>query len=75
MNQADFFEKIPGCASIVAPHYPLKESGKWYEGSDLRTSSHLVGRANMLEEIVKSLEVQDRSAPKLVALTGIGGIG
>ena len=59
----------------MAPHYPLNERAKWYEGAQLRTTSQLVGRADKLEEIIKSLGVQDLHHPKLIALTGIGGIG
>lgn len=67
--------KVPGQPSIVSPHYPLNKQAKWYEGADLHSTSQLVGRADKLEEIINSLQVQDIHRPKIIALTGIGGIG
>ena len=67
--------KVPGQPSIVAPHYPLNKQAKWYEGADLHSTGQLVGRADQLENIINSLQVQDIHHPKIIALTGIGGIG
>ena len=47
----------------------------WYEGPDLRGVSQLVGRQVMLKTIVNSIGEEETSLPKLIALTGIGGIG
>ena len=58
----------------MAPRYPLPENTKWYEGTPLRATSQLVGRVDTLGKIIESLEEHDNS-PKLIALTGIGGIG
>ena len=67
--------KVPGQPSVVAPHYPLNKQAKWYEGADLHCTSQLVGRADKLEEIINSLRLQDIHRPRVIALTGIGGIG
>ena len=61
--------------SIVAPHYPLNKGWKWYEGTDLRMTSQLVGRTEALDSIMQSLQIQKFSSPRLIAVTGIGGIG
>ena len=67
--------KLPGAPSLVAPHYPPVNGSKWYEGSELRSASHLIGRVETLEEIVDSLRSENEAVPRLIALTGIGGIG
>ncbi|KAL8938801.1 MAG: hypothetical protein Q9216_003701 [Gyalolechia sp. 2 TL-2023] len=67
-------QNIPGQAPIVAPRYPLNESSKWYEGSNLRNSSRLIGRTATLQDVIESLEQND-TQPRIIALTGVGGIG
>ncbi len=44
-------------------------------GSELHNASQLIGRVDTLEEIMDSLELEDQTIPRLIALTGIGGIG
>ena len=70
-----FKSKLPGAPSLVAPHYPPVNGSKWYEGSELRSASQLIGRVETLEEIVDSLRSENEAVPRLIALTGIGGIG
>ena len=67
--------KIPGAPSLAAPHYPPANGSKWYEGSELHNASQLIGRINTLEEIMDSLQFENETMPRLIALTGIGGIG
>ena len=67
--------KLPGAPSLVAPHYPPVNGSKWYEGSELRSASQLIGRVETLKEIMNSLDSENKAAPRLIALTGIGGIG
>ena len=67
--------KLPGAPSLVAPHYPPMNGSKWYEGSELRSASQLIGRVETLEEIMDSLHFENNALPRLIALTGIGGIG
>lgn len=67
--------KIPGAPSLVAPHYPPSNGSKWYEGTELRNASQLVGRVDTLEEIMDNLQFGNVTEPRLIALTGIGGIG
>ncbi|KAL8840890.1 MAG: hypothetical protein Q9170_001154 [Blastenia crenularia] len=64
---------IPGQPPIVAPHYPLNEHSKWYEGRNLRNLSQLVGRTDHLKQIIDSLQQPD--AFQVIALTGTGGAG
>ena len=72
----DFLKsKLPGAPSLVAPHYPPVNGSKWYEGSELRSASQLIGRVETLEEIEDSLRSENEDVPRLIALTGIGGIG
>ena len=70
-----FYSKIPGAPSLVAPHYPPANGTRWYVGSELHNASQLVGRVDTLEEIMDSLELENQTIPRLIALTGIGGIG
>ncbi len=70
-----FNSKIPGAPSLVAPHYPPANGSKWYEGTGLRNASQLIGRVNTLEEIMDNLNFENGTVPRLIALTGIGGIG
>ncbi|KAM0798684.1 hypothetical protein BDR22DRAFT_823158 [Usnea florida] len=67
--------ELPGAPSLVAPHYPPVKGSKWYEGFELRNASQLIGRVETLEEIMDSLRFENEAAPRLIALTGIGGIG
>ena len=67
--------KFPGAPSLVAPHYPPATGSKWYEGTKLRNTSQLIGRTETIEEIMNSLKTEDETVPRLIALTGIGGIG
>ena len=72
----DFLKlKLPGAPSLVAPHYPPVNGSKWYEGSELRSASQLIGRVETLEEIMDSFRFENEAVPRLIALTGIGGIG
>ena len=76
MNGFNFlWVKFPGRPSLVAPHYPPNKNTKWYKGSELRDTSLLVGRVDTLDAIMNSLRANDLTLPKLIALTGIGGIG
>ena len=72
----DFLKlKLPGAPSLVAPHYPPVKGRNWYEGSQLRSASQLIGRVETLEEIMGSLRIENEAVPRLIDLTGIGGIG
>ncbi|KAI9870960.1 MAG: hypothetical protein M1830_003586 [Pleopsidium flavum] len=68
-------QNIPGRPKVTAPGYPLASNTKFYEGSDLRAASQLVGRTEALQEIMSLLTIDGPPIPKMIALTGIGGIG
>ncbi|KAL8721376.1 MAG: hypothetical protein Q9225_001923 [Loekoesia sp. 1 TL-2023] len=65
---------LPGQSPIVAPHYPLNERSRWYEGNNLHNKSQLVGRTDTLQEIIDSFQHPDPRS-QIIAVTGIGGIG
>ena len=63
---------------MTAPHFPPPAGKKWYEGRELREEleqSRFIGRSNELQQIIDRIGEPSKSLPKLVALTGSGGIG
>ena len=58
---------------MTAPRFPAVN--RWYEGKHLRAGSKLVGRTQLLDEIMQALEDDGLGETRSLALTGIGGIG
>ena len=70
--------QIPGRPRVTAPFWPPALGTKWYECNgevELRSTSRLVGRTELLQEINDLIANEEAPAARVIALAGIGGIG
>ncbi|KAH8807181.1 hypothetical protein F5884DRAFT_338992 [Xylogone sp. PMI_703] len=55
---------------LTAPSYPLPSTRKWYLGKGLPSASSMLGRNELLRNVLQKVETTKR-----IFLTGMGGIG